>query len=202
MSRVKDLALAAEGKKLLDWAQSNMPVLGSIRERFEREKPLSGLRVGVALHLEKKTGILLKVLVAGGAEVSAASCNPLTTDDRVAAAFADEMEVYAWTGQNDAEYYECLESVIEAKPHITIDDGCDLIHLLHTKYANQLDSVIGGCEETTTGIIRLEAMEKDGALKLPIMAVNNAHSKFLFDNRYGTGQSVIEGILNLSLIHI
>ena len=196
MSRVKDLALAAEGKKLLDWAESNMPVLGSIRERFEREKPLSGLRVGVALHLEKKTGILLKVLVAGGAEVSAASCNPLTTDDRVAAAFADEMEVYAWTGQNDAEYYECLESVIEAKPHITIDDGCDLIHLLHTKYANQLDSVIGGCEETTTGIIRLEAMEKDGALKLPIMAVNNAHSKFLFDNRYGTGQSVIEGILN------
>ena len=196
MSKVKDMGLAVEGKRLLDWAESNMPVLASIRERFEKEKPLANIRIGVALHLEKKTGILLKTLVAGGAEVSAASCNPLTTDDRIAAALADEIDIFAWTGQNDTEYYECLDSVIASKPQITIDDGCDLIHLFHTKYADQLDDVIGGCEETTTGIIRLEAMKKDGELKLPVMAVNNAHSKYLFDNRYGTGQSVIEGILN------
>ena len=196
MSKVKDNGLAAEGRKRLDWAESNMPILASIRKRFESEKPLSGIRVGVALHIEKKTGILLRTLAVAGAEVSAASCNPLTTDDHVAAALADEMSVYGWSGQNDKEYYECIESVIAAEPHITIDDGCDLIYLLHTKHADQLDSLIGGCEETTTGIIRLKSMEKEGALKLPVMAVNNAHSKFLFDNRYGTGQSVIEGILN------
>ena len=196
MSKVKDMDLAEEGKKLLDWAVSNMPVLASIRERFKKEKPLSGIRVGVALHLEKKTGILLETLVAGGAEVSAASCNPLTTDDRIAAALADDINVFAWAGQNEDEYYDCLELVINSKPQITIDDGCDLIHLLHTKFSDQLIEVIGGCEETTTGIVRLNAMKNDGELKFPVMAVNNAHSKYLFDNRYGTGQSVIESILN------
>ena len=202
MSKVKDIGLAAEGQKLLNWAESNMPVLASILERFEKEKPLAGIRVGVALHLEKKTGILLKTLAAGGAEVFAASCNPLTTDDRIAATLSEYIDVYAWTGQNNKDYYDCLESVIASKPHITIDDGCDLIYLLHTKFADQLDNVLGGCEETTTGIIRLEAMKNDGALKLPVMAVNNAHSKYLFDNRYGTGQSVIEGILNATNILI
>ena len=196
MSKVKDMGLSSEGRKLLNWAESNMPVLSSIRERFQKEKPLSGIRVGVALHLEKKTGILLETLVAGGAEVSAASCNPLTTDDRIAAALADDINVFAWTGQNEDEYYDCLELVINSEPQITIDDGCDLIHLLHTKFLDQLNGVIGGCEETTTGIVRLNAMKKDDALKFPVMAVNNAHSKYLFDNRYGTGQSVIEGILN------
>ena len=196
MSKVKDMGLASEGRKLLNWAESNMPVLSSIRERFQREKPLSGIRVGVALHLEKKTGILLETLVAGGAEVSAASCNPLTTDDRIAAAVADKINVFAWTGQNEDEYYDCLKLVINSKPQITIDDGCDLIHLLHTKFLDQLSGAIGGCEETTTGIVRLNAMKNDGELKFPVMAVNNAHSKYLFDNRYGTGQSVIEGILS------
>ncbi len=196
MSKVKNPALATEGHKLLDWAESNMPVLASVCQRFETEKPLAGLKIGVALHLEKKTGILLRTLATGGAEVTAASCNPLTTDDSIAAGLSDEMNVFAWTGQTDEEYYKCLESVIAVKPQITIDDGCDLIHLLHTKYSDVLDNVIGGCEETTTGITRLEAMHQDGALRLPVMAVNNAHSKYLFDNRYGTGQSVIEGILS------
>ena len=196
MSKIKNQALAQDGNKLLDWAAGRMPVLSKIRQRFKDEKPLSGLTIGIALHLEKKTGILLQTLAAGGAKVSAASCNPLTTDDSVAAALAEEMDVFAWTGQTDSEYYDCLESVITAKPHITIDDGCDLIQLLHSKHSNLLDHVIGGCEETTTGIVRLEAMHKDGALKVPVMAVNNAHSKYLFDNRYGTGQSVVEGILS------
>lgn len=196
MSKVKDRSLGDEGKKRLSWAESNMPVLASIRQRFEEEKPLHGIQIGVALHLEKKTGILLRTLLAGGAQLSAASCNPLTTDDSIAAALTEEMDVFAWSNQTDAEYYDCLESVIAAKPQITIDDGCDLIYLLHTKHKDALENVIGGCEETTTGIIRLEAMDRDGALKVPVMAVNNAHSKYLFDNRYGTGQSVIEGILS------
>jgi len=196
VSKIKNQALAQDGNKLLDWAAGRMPVLSKIRQRFKDEKPLSGLTIGIALHLEKKTGILLQTLAAGGAKVSAASCNPLTTDDSVAAALGKEMDVFAWTGQTDSEYYDCLESVITAKPHITIDDGCDLIQLLHSKHSNLLDHVIGGCEETTTGIVRLEAMHKDGALKVPVMAVNNAHSKYLFDNRYGTGQSVVEGILS------
>ena len=196
MSKIKNQALAQNGNKLLDWAADRMPVLAKIQKRFEDEKPLSKLTIGIALHLEKKTGILLRTLAAGGAKISAASCNPLTTDDSVAAALAKEMDVFAWAGQTDSEYYDCLESVIIAKPHITIDDGCDLIKLLHSKHSNLLDQVIGGCEETTTGIVRLEAMHKDGALKVPVMAVNNAHSKYLFDNRYGTGQSVVEGILS------
>ncbi len=182
MSKIKNQALAQDGNKLLDWAAGRMPVLAKIRKRFEDEKPLSKLTIGIALHLEKKTGILLRTLAAGGAKVTAASCNPLTTDDSVAAALTKEMDVFAWAGQTDSEYYVCLESVITAKPHITIDDGCDLIQLLHSKHSNLLDHLIGGCEETTTGIVRLEAMHKDGALKVPVMAVNNAHSKYLFDN--------------------
>ncbi len=202
MSKVKDQLLREEGKKRLSWAESNMPILASIRNRFEKEKPLQGIKIGVALHLEKKTGILLRTLVAGGAQLSAASCNPLTTDDSIAEALDDEMDVFAWSSQTDDEYYNCLESVIATKPKITIDDGCDLIYLLHTKHQDVLENVIGGCEETTTGVIRLEAMNRDGALKVPIMAVNNAHSKYLFDNRYGTGQSVIEGILSATNILI
>ena len=196
MSKIKDQSLANEGKKLLSWAKDNMPVLASVRHRFEAEKPLKGMKIGVALHLEKKTGILLRTLVAGGAEVTTASCNPLTTDDSIAAALSEEMDVFAWGCQTDSEYYGCLESVITAKPQMTIDNGCDLIYLLHTKHTNALNNVIGGCEETTTGINRLKAMHNDDALKVPVMAVNNAHSKYLFDNRYGTGQSVTEGIMS------
>lgn len=202
MSKVKDFSLAGQGRILLDWAKDNMPVLASLRNRFEKEKPLAGLKIGVALHFEKKTGVLMETLASGGAEVTISSCNPLTTDDSVAAALGKSMNVFAWAGQTKQEYYECLETVIASKPDITIDDGCDLIHLLHTKFRDDLDRVIGSCEETTTGVIRLKAMEKEGILAVPVMAVNNAYSKHLYDNRYGTGQSVIEGILNATNILI
>tara|TARA_B100001250_G_scaffold130530_1_gene111261 strand:- start:565 stop:1845 length:1281 start_codon:yes stop_codon:yes gene_type:complete len=184
------------GHNLLNWAEERMPILQKISTRFESEKPLRGIKIAVALHLEKKTGILLRTLRKGGAEISASSCNPLTTDDSVAAALSDEMRIHAWAGQTDAEYYECLNNVLSKKPNILIDDGCDLIFLAHSKYPEILENIYGACEETTTGIIRLQAMHRDGELKLPVMAVNNAFSKYLFDNRYGTGQSVIEGILS------
>ncbi|MFA6036476.1 MAG: adenosylhomocysteinase, partial [Candidatus Micrarchaeia archaeon] len=159
MSKVKDAGLAAEGEKELEWARANMPVLAGIRQRFEKEKPFKGMRIGIALHLEKKTGILLETLKAGGAEVTASSCNPLTTDDRVAAALAKRMEVYAWAEESKEEYDWCLGKVLDAKPHIVIDDGCDLIFLLHGKRKELLNSVLGGCEETTTGVRRLQAMD-------------------------------------------
>ncbi len=196
MGKVKDISLAAEGQKELEWARLNMPVLAKIRSDFEKTKPLNGLKVGVALHLEKKTGILLETLAAAGASVCAASCNPLTTDDRVAAALAKEgkIDVFAWAGQTNEEYYWCLNSVLDSKPNIVIDDGCDLINLLHTKRKDLLPNIIGGCEETTTGIVRLWAMHREGALKFPVFAVNNAHSKFLLDNQFGTAQSTVDAI--------
>jgi adenosylhomocysteinase len=196
MGKVKDISLAAEGQKELEWARLNMPVLAKIRKDFEKSRPLSGLRIGVALHLEKKTGILLETLAAAGAKVSAASCNPLTTDDRVAAVLAKNgiIDVFAWAGQTNEEYYWCLNSVLDSKPQIVIDDGCDLINLLHTKRKDLLPSIIGGCEETTTGIVRLWAMHREGALKFPVFAVNNAHSKFLLDNQFGTAQSTVDAI--------
>lgn len=198
MSKVKDKALAQNGKKELEWARRNMPVLKNVRAQFESEKPFKGLTIGVALHLEKKTGILLETLAAGGAKVFAASCNPLTTDDSVAAALAEHpskaIEVFAWAGETNEEYYSCLEKVLDAKPQIVIDDGCDLVMMLHEKRPAQLKTVWGGCEETTTGIVRLRAMQKDGALKLPIFAVNNAFSKYLLDNQFGTAQSTVDAI--------
>ena len=194
MSKITDKSLAEEGRRALDWAGENMPILATIRERYEEEKPLAGLSVGVAMHLEQKTGVLLQTLQAGGAEISASSCNPLTTDDSVAAALSEEMDIFAWSGQSKEEYYSCIESVIRSAPNITVDDGGDLIFMLHSKYPAMLDDVMGGCEETTTGVIRLKAMSQDGELKVPIIAVNNAYSKYLFDNRYGSGQSVIDAI--------
>jgi len=194
MSKITDKSLAEEGRRALDWAGENMPILATIRERYEEEKPLTGLSVGVAMHLEQKTGVLLQTLQAGGAEISASSCNPLTTDDAVAAALSEEMDIFAWSGQSKEEYYSCIESVIRSAPKITVDDGGDLIFMLHSKYPAMLDDVMGGCEETTTGVIRLKAMSQDGELKVPIIAVNNAYSKYLFDNRYGSGQSVIDAI--------
>ena len=194
MSKITDKSLAEEGRRALDWAGENMPILATIRERYEEEKPLTGLSVGVAMHLEQKTGVLLQTLQAGGAEISASSCNPLTTDDSVAAALSEEMDIFAWSGQSKEEYYSCIESVIRSVPKITVDDGGDLIFMLHSKYPAMLDDVMGGCEETTTGVIRLKAMSQDGELKVPIIAVNNAYSKYLFDNRYGSGQSVIDAI--------
>ena len=194
MSKITDKSLAEEGRRALDWAGENMPILATIRERYEEEKPLTGLSVGVAMHLEQKTGVLLQTLQAGGAEISASSCNPLTTDDAVAAALSEEMDIFAWSGQSKEEYYSCIESVIRSAPKITVDDGGDLIFMLHSKYPAMLEDVMGGCEETTTGVIRLKAMSQDGELKVPIIAVNNAYSKYLFDNRYGSGQSVIDAI--------
>ena len=154
------------------------------------------------MHLEQKTGVLLQTLQAGGAEISASSCNPLTTDDAVAAALSEEMDIFAWSGQSKEEYYSCIESVIRSAPKITVDDGGDLIFMLHSKYPAMLDDVMGGCEETTTGVIRLKAMSQDGELKVPIIAVNNAYSKYLFDNRYGSGQSVIDAIASATNILI
>ena len=202
MSKITDKSLAEEGRRSLDWAGENMPILATIQERYEDEKPLAGLSVGVAMHLEQKTGVLLQTLQAGGAEISASSCNPLTTDDAVAAALSEEMDIFAWSGQSKEEYYSCIESVIRSAPNITVDDGGDLIFLLHSKYPAMLDGVMGGCEETTTGVIRLKAMSQDGELKVPIIAVNNAYSKYLFDNRYGSGQSVIDAIASATNILI
>jgi len=200
MSKVKDQKLAADGAAELEWARDNMPVLAQVRKEFEKEKPLAGLTIGVALHLEKKTGILLETLAAGGAKIFASSCNPLTTDDKVAAALAKQkdMNVFAWAGQTGDEYYSCLTSVLDGNPDIVIDDGCDLIFAIHMKRKELLSRIIGGCEETTTGVTRLKAMEKDGALKFPVFAVNNAYSKFLFDNRYGTGQSTVDAITHIT----
>jgi len=196
MSKVKDSSLAKKGADELSWARANMPVLAKIRSRFESEKPFAGLTISVALHLEKKTGILLETLAAGGAKVYASSCNPMSTNDATAAALAaaSKVEVFAWANQTNDEYYFCLNSVLDAKPHIVIDDGCDLINLLHTSRKPEMKKLIGACEETTTGINRLMAMQKAGKLLFPVFAVNNAHSKFLLDNQFGTAQSTVDAI--------
>ncbi|VVB57936.1 Adenosylhomocysteinase [Candidatus Anstonella stagnisolia] len=195
MSKVKDISFSKDGEQELYWARVHMPILAQIKKDFEKEKPLKGLVIGVALHLEKKTGILLETLAAGGAQIWAASCNPLSTDDRVAAALSSKMNVFAWAGQSKEEYYWCLEQVISQKPQILIDDGCDLTLLAHQKGYEKL--VLGACEETTTGVNRLHAMHRDGKLKFPVFAVNDAYSKHLFDNRYGTGQSTLDAIMNM-----
>ena len=194
MSKIKDKNFADDGRKALEWTQENMPILNSIRERFEEEKPLAGLSLGISMHIEQKTGVLFHTRQSRGAEISASSCNPLTTDDKVAAALSDQMNIFAWSGQTKDEYYSCIDLVIRSAPNITLDDGGDLNFLLHSKYPSMLNEVIGGCEETATGYFRLKAMSDDGVLKIPIIAVNNAYSKYLFDNRYGTGQSVIDAI--------
>ncbi len=196
MYAVKNINLWKEGEKKIEWAKQHMPVLNLIRERFKEEKPFKGITIGMALHLEAKTAVLAETLMEGGAKIAITGCNPLSTQDDVAAACAKKgMHVYAWRGETVEEYYENLNKVLDHKPDIVIDDGCDLIFLLHTKRTELLDNIMGGCEETTTGIIRLKAMEKEGALKFPVMDVNDAYTKHLFDNRYGTGQSALDGIL-------
>jgi adenosylhomocysteinase len=193
---VKDIALSDSGKLNIEYAELNMPALLSIRERFKKEQPFLGLTIGLALHVTKETAVLVRTLIAGGAKVALASCNPLSTQDDVAAALAKEgVNVYAIKGETKEEYYDFLNRVLDQKPHITIDDGCDLVHILHTKRTDLLPNIIGGCEETTTGIIRLRSMEKEGALKYPVVAVNDNKTKHLLDNYYGTGQSAIDGIV-------
>ncbi len=203
MSKVKDPKLTENGRKQLAWAEMQMGGLLKIRERFAKEKPFSGLRIGMALHVTKETGILVRTLVAGGASVAIAGCNPLSTQDDVAAALASEgVDVFAWKGQTIEEYYDNLNKVLDTKPQITIDDGCDLVNMIHTKRKDLLENVMGGTEETTTGVNRLRAMEKDNALKYPVIAVNDSNTKHLMDNYIGTGQSSIDGILRAASILI
>lgn len=194
---VKDLGLAAEGKLKIEWAGQQMQVLKTIRDRFIKEKPFKGLTIGCCLHITSETANLLVTLKAGGAKVVACASNPLSTQDSVAASLVKDFSIptYAIKGEDSKTYYEHLNTVLDYHPHITMDDGADLVNLLHTKRQDQIKELYGSAEETTTGVIRLKAMEKDKALKLPVVAVNDSDTKHLFDNRYGTGQSTIDGII-------
>jgi adenosylhomocysteinase len=194
---VHDLALAPEGVRRIQWADRQMPVLAAIRERFEREQPLAGYRVSACLHVTTETANLMRTLKAGGADVVLCASNPLSTQDDVAAALVAEYDisVFAIKGEDNDTYYAHIEAAVDHKPHITMDDGADVISVLHSHRREQLGDVIAGTEETTTGVIRLKALERDGKLGFPVVAVNEARTKHLFDNRYGTGQSTIDGII-------
>jgi len=197
MSSIKDPSLAEQGRLNLEIAEKRMGALLRVRDRFATEKPFAGMKIGMALHVTKETGILVRTLVAGGAEVAITGCNPLSTQDDIAAALAEEknVQVWAYKGESKEDYYKYLNEVIAVQPHITIDDGCDLVTEMHQKHADLLPQMIGGCEETTTGIIRLKSMAREGALKIPMIAVNDNKTKHLMDNYYGTGQSTFDGIL-------
>ena len=196
MSRIADIALAPSGEIKINWVERNMPVLRALGEDFKKTKPFAGLRVALSVHLEAKTAYLCRVMEMGGAEMYVTGSNPLSTQDDVAAALAaGGMNVFARYGCSMEEYEECLCSVLEAAPQIIIDDGGDLVHLMHTRYTDLIPQVIGGCEETTTGIHRLKIMAREGTLRFPMMMVNEADCKHMFDNRYGTGQSVWDGIM-------
>jgi len=188
--------LIESGNMKMEWARNHMPVLAIVREKFEKEKPLKGLKVGMALHVEAKTAVLVETLASGGANVFITGCNPLSTQNDVAKALGtrENIDCFAKYDCCNSEYYEAIDRVLDFKPDITIDDGADLIFKLHNERIELLPDILGGCEETTTGIHRLHAMEKEGALKLPVIAVNDAMTKYLFDNRYGTGQSAWDGI--------
>ncbi len=194
---VKDLSLAEHGALRIEWAENEMPVLRLIRQRFEQQQPLKGVRIAACLHVTTETANLMRTLKAGGAEIALCASNPLSTQDDVAAALVkyDNIAVYAIKGEDKQTYYRHIFQVLDSRPQITMDDGCDLVSTLHTERREQLESVIGGTEETTTGVIRLRAMAREGVLSYPIIAVNDAHTKHLFDNRYGTGQSTIDAIL-------
>jgi adenosylhomocysteinase len=199
--KVKDPALASKGHLQIEWASKHMPVLNQIKKRFSKEKPLKNLTLSACLHVTKETGVLVETFLAGGAKVALCGSNPLSTQDDVAAALAEEgVRVFAWREQTTDEYYWCVERAIDLKPTITLDDGADLVGTVHTKRTDALSNIKGGTEETTTGVLRLRAMEKAGALKYAIIAVNDAYTKYLFDNRYGTGQSTIDGILRATNI--
>ena len=199
--RVKDEALASKGHLQIEWATKHMPVLSQIKNRFRKEKLLEGLTVGACLHVTKETAVLMDALLVGGAKLALCGSNPLSTQDDVAAALAEKgVHVFAWRGQTTEEYYWCIDKAIDHGPMITLDDGADLVGTIHSKRTEALPNVKGGTEETTTGVLRLRAMEKTGALKYAIIAVNDAYTKYLFDNRYGTGQSTIDGILRATNI--
>ncbi len=198
---VKDVGLADQGELLIEWAKAHMPVLSLIHERFEEERPLEGVKLGACLHATKETAVLVRTLEAGGAEVLLCGSNPLSTQDEVVAALSTTgTKVFAWRGQTTEEYYWCVNRVLDYGPVITMDDGADLVNTIHSSRADLIEGVKGGSEETTTGVIRLRAMEADGALRYPIIAVNDTDTKHMFDNRYGTGQSTIDGILRATAI--
>ena len=193
---VRDLALTAAGRARLAWAEREMPVLARLRERFARERPLAGLRIAACLHVTTETGVLIRTLVAGGATVRLCASNPLSTQDDVAAALVEEqIPVFAIKGEDRDTYYRHIVQALDVRPHVTMDDGADLVSTIHSTRTDLLSEVVGGTEETTTGVVRLRAMARDGVLRYPIIAVNDARTKRLFDNRYGTGQSTIDGIL-------
>ncbi len=193
---VKDRALAETGRKRIAWAATYMPVLAQIRDRFAGQKPLAGVRIGACLHVTTETANLMLALQAGGAEIALCASNPLSTQDDVAAALCEfGIPTFAIKGEDNQTYYSHIESVVASRPHMSMDDGCDLVTTIFTKHKEQLADMIGGCEETTTGVIRLRAMQKDGVLPYPVIAVNNALTKHMFDNRYGTGQSTLDGVI-------
>jgi len=194
-SEVRDVSLYPEGMKKIEWVRNNMPILNSVKEEFMKNMPFKGIKIALSIHLEAKTAYLCEVLASGGATMFVTGSNPLTTQDDVAAALVRKgMNVYAWHGATEEEYVSHLTSVVESGPNVIIDDGGDLVGLIHSKYPDLIKNVIGGCEETTTGILRLMAMNREGKLQFPMVLVNNAQCKYLFDNRYGTGQSVWDGI--------
>jgi len=199
---VKNLDLAEGGRRRIDWAEREMPVLRSIMERFNRERPFEGIRMSACLHVTTETANLMRTLQAGGADVILTASNPLSTQDDVAACLVShyEIPVFAIKGEDNVTYYKHIDAALDHKPHLTMDDGADLVSTLHKERQDQLQDVIGGTEETTTGVIRLRAMAADGALKFPVIAVNDAMTKHFFDNRYGTGQSTIDGIIRATNI--
>src|SRR5436305_11006723 len=194
---VKDFALADRGKVRIEWADATMPVLAMIRERFSDERPLKGIKIGACLHVTTETANLMRTLLAGGAEVALCASNPLSTQDDTAAALVDRYgaEVHAINGEDNETYYRHIKAAVDKHPNITMDDGADVISVLHGERPEQLSEVYGGTEETTTGVIRLQALEAEGKLGFPIIAVNEADTKHFFDNRYGTGQSTLDGVI-------
>jgi adenosylhomocysteinase len=199
--KVRDLGLADEGRRLMDWAESRMPVMRALRDKYRETQPLKGYRIAGCLHVTKETGILIRALRDAGAEVSWSGCNPLSTNDAVAAALAEEgIKMYAWHGLNTEDFYWCIEQTLLINPNLTLDDGADLIFTVHNKFPELIAGMIGGTEETTTGVHRLRAMAADGALRYPVIAVNDAETKWDFDNVYGTGQSTLDGIIRATSV--
>ena len=199
--KVKDIHLADEGRLKIQWAESRMPVLMALRRRYEASKPLKGMTISGCLHVTKETGVLVETLVAAGAKVSWCGCNPLSTKDDVAAALAEMgISIYAWYGMSTEDFYWCIERALDVKPTLTLDDGADLIMTVHQRKPELAKKILGGTEETTTGVHRLRAMAEDGALMYPILAINDTETKWDFDNVYGTGQSSLDGILRTTAI--
>ncbi len=199
--KVCNLSLAKAGQLRIEWAESRMPVMMALREKYRKSKPFKGYRIAGCLHVTKETAVLVKTFVEAGADVSWSGCNPLSTQDDVAAALATEgISIFAWHGMNVKEFYWCIEETLKFKPNLTLDDGADLIFTVHNKHPELISGVLGGTEETTTGVHRLRAMAKDGALRYPVIAVNDAETKWDFDNVYGTGQSTLDGILRATSV--